>query len=95
MCVCARVRVHVRARVCVCAVLTFFRRAILGDLLDYSLPASSVHWISQARIAELVSPLSQWGFPLLEMELPRISDLDSSILPSATGRHRLYSSHLM
>ena len=57
VCVC----VHARVCVCMCAVLSFFSRAILGDLLDCSLPASSVHDILQVRILEWVAMLSSRG----------------------------------
>ena len=55
LCVCVCVCVCVHARVCTQSCL------MLCDFVDYSLPGSSVHGISQARILEWVAVSSSRG----------------------------------
>ena len=52
----------------------------LGDTMDYSLPGSSVHGISQARILEWVADYSSRGPPMVPMPFQIREPLSSSAL---------------
>ena len=63
--------VHIRVHVCV---LSHFSRVQLCDLMDFSLPGSSVHGVLQARILEWVAMPSSRGSsnPGVKPEAPEL-----------------------